>query len=298
MQHVHLNTGNICGLAFLPDGKNMIVRDKSGFGQSSLRWLNRTTLQEWARCETHDSAFTLTPDYLWVAYQTRQGLRNAVIVWDVVRTAEVARLDLNWEYATAMCFSPDGQVLFLAIEERFDDIMVNYLWTWKIGEGWSEKKYTGDQVGNIACSNNGLWLAFSEDQAVRVMDRWNNCLLASWNRQDGTHRLVFSPHDRFLSTIVGAGAMLWDVAARALGPVLGGHTGAIHDVDFTADARIAGTAGEDGAVRLWEAATGRLLNTLSWGIGPLGTLAFSPDGLTAATGGAAGQLLVWDLDDM
>jgi len=298
MRHFHLSGGRICGLAFLPDGQSLVVREKSGFGQSCLRWYDRATMREWAKRETQNSPFTLTPNYLRLAYQTPNGISRGVEVWDIMRNTPVASLELDAQYVTAMCFSPDGEVLWLGIEEYLNETWANCLWTWKIAEGWCEKHHCASHIGNIACSNNGRWLAFSEDLDIRVMDRWNNCILDSWKRQDGVPRLIFSPQDRYLSTIRGPGAVLWDMTARKLGPVLGGHSGQVHDVDFSADARIAGTAGDDGTVRLWEAATGRLLRTFAWDIGPLETLAFSPDGLTAATGGADGQLLAWDMDDM
>jgi WD40 repeat protein len=298
MHHVHLNAGKICGLAFLPDGKSIIVREKRGYSESSLRWLDRATMQEWAKRETQDSVFTVTPDYLRIAYVTRHRLQQFVEVWDVVRNATVGKLEIDPLYANALCFSPDGEILWLAVEERFDDVWVKWLWTWKIAEGWCNKRTYSFTIGNIACSNNGLWLAVSDEREVQVYDRWNDCIVDNWPRQDGSHRLVFSPHDRYLSTIRSDGAVLWHVKSRQCGPVLGGHVGRINDVDFTADSHIAGTAGDDGVVRLWEAATGRLLRTLSWDIGPLGTLSFSPDGLTGATGGPNGQLLVWDMDDV
>jgi len=116
-------------------------------------------------------------------------------------------------------------------------------------------------------------------------------------------------HDGRLVAATGNGGdtVVWDVRTRKIVKLLGpGGPGGAVGVNFSADDRLLGTAGQDGTVRLYDVRTGGRIATLkskprretcstSTGLCTLQDLDFSSDGRRVAAAGVADDISIWDL---
>jgi WD40 repeat protein len=112
-----------------------------------------------------------------------------------------------------------------------------------------------EQVDTIAFSPNGEILAASssKENKTRLWRTANGQLLAAL---EGTQAL-FSPDGRFLLTLKGKEAKLWDATNGRLRYTLSGHEGRITDANFSPDGNKIATGSEDGTVQLWDTANGQ-----------------------------------------
>jgi multidrug efflux pump subunit AcrA (membrane-fusion protein) len=86
---------------------------------------------------------------------------------------------------------------------------------------------------------------------------------------------------------------LWDLEAKRLRAVLGGHKYAVRAGAFAPDGRTFATGSEDGTVKLWDVATGMETCTLKGHTGGVLALAFSHDGAILASGSRDGTVRIW-----
>ena len=89
---------------------------------------------------------------------------------------------------------------------------------------------------------------------------------------------------------------IWNTVTGQPVATLAGHTGAVHDIAFSADGTRLATAGGDGTIRIWDPESGARLLTLDGHIGAIVSVAFNPAGTQLATAGMDGTVRVWALD--
>ena len=89
---------------------------------------------------------------------------------------------------------------------------------------------------------------------------------------------------------------IWNTVTGQPVATLAGHTGAVHDIAFSADGTRLATAGGDGTIRIWDPESGAHLLTLDGHIGAIVSVAFNPAGTQLATAGMDGTVRVWALD--
>jgi WD40 repeat protein/tRNA A-37 threonylcarbamoyl transferase component Bud32 len=135
----------------------------------------------------------------------------------------------------------------------------------------------------IATVSGGVLRLWSADGEPLPLADAPSARIAAWNPigtrlavgcADGTVRLV--PAD-------GGSAV-----------VLSGHTGAITNVEISADGQRVLSASADGTARLWDAANGAILGRMEEGAA-LTTARLSPDGKLAVTATTDGRVTVWDV---
>jgi hypothetical protein len=74
-----------------------------------------------------------------------------------------------------------------------------------------------------------------------------------------------------------------------------GHTGRINAVAFSADSKLAVSAGNDGTICVWQTRDGRILSRLCGHAGPVTGVALTPNGRELISGGADGTVRIWDV---
>ncbi len=135
----------------------------------------------------------------------------------------------------------------------------------------------------------------AQDDTIRVWDRKDGRLRATWRAEEHVYSLAISPDGQTLAAAGHRGTItLWNVARQQAGLVLqGGHVGDVLGVAFSADGRTLASAGRDHSVRLWDPVNGQEVLTLKGHAAPIQAITFSPDGTTLATGSHDGAIKLW-----
>lgn len=282
------------GLAFLPDGRRVLVVSTAGeFSVWSLETCQRTlgTLQLGAV-----EGVCLFPAGDRVAIGLLSG---EVGVWDLTRGEKV--LDLPTHRAPPNCVdvSPDGRFIATAGEDG-----QCFVCDATTGQPCFPALQADDEIVSVQFSHDSRWIATaSHDRTARVWDALTGAARTPALRHDGEVAYAqFSPDDTRVLTADRSGvARLWNAATgEPLGDPMR-HASALRHARFSPDGSRLVTEDHLG-LRLWETATSEPLTVRQShptliGIGFFSHgehTAFSPDGLSVLQGTATPVVLRWD----
>jgi WD40 repeat protein len=174
----------------------------------------------------------------------------------------------GWLHAHYLAFSPDGQLLAVALNAT--EQAVN-----KRGVGYS--KHSGE---------------------VRLLRLPSGRPRACLPRKPGGYsQVAFSPDGTILATGSHRGPVtLWDAASAQPLRTLGGKNADTAQIAFSPDGRILGGTRWDGVVAFWDVATGREMARFQWEEKLTQGIAFAPDGMTVAAASMSGHIFIWDVD--
>ncbi|KAL3468788.1 hypothetical protein BJX99DRAFT_265822 [Aspergillus californicus] len=221
-------------------------------------------------------------DFLERAYVTPQ-------VWDPC----VQVLDEHTSPVRAVTFSPDGQIIVSASDDR-----TVRLWDPATGVECRTLQGHTDSVRAVAFSPDGRMVASaSRDCAVRLWDPATGIKRYTLRgHTDSVRAVAFSPDGRMVASASrDCAVLLWDLATGVKRCTLQGHTSSVNAVAFSPDGQTVASASDDCTVRLWDPAMGVERCILQGHTDWVNAVAISPDGQTAASASRDHTVRLWNL---
>lgn len=154
----------------------------------------------------------------------------------------------------------------------------------------------------VAFSTDGVYVAAAGRGAVEIWEVGSGALFMTVDHGDlSVYSVAFSPtQPRLASSGTDGTIYIWSLEGDA-GPLLlaslPGHTGQVHQVEWTDDGQEVVSIGQDGALNVWRAGGLDFGRARGWQVHQVG-LSFALHGTTLATGGLnAGDaaIFLWDL---
>jgi WD40 repeat protein len=225
------------------------------------------------------------------------GQDGRIVLWDVARRAERARLTGHDDPVRSVAFSPDGALL--ASGGLGGSVVL-----WDLRAGAAPAPLAGRhraRVGGVAFSPDGATVAsIGEDERIllwRVSDRAPLGELAGHG--GNVSDLAFAPDGRLLASAGDEGTVaVWDLHRRARVATLRAGPFELYTVAFHPDGRHVAAAGADRDITIWDVGTGREVTALRGHTGQVRSLAFAPDGATLVSAGHEPFAVVWDVRDL
>jgi WD40 repeat protein len=157
----------------------------------------------------------------------------------------------------------------------------------------------GGNIYGVAFSPEGRTLAVASlDGSVILYDLTTYRAI----HHDDTHSplvgVAFSPDNKTIAVAAYTGTILFDAATlQPRGAPLGGETGQVVDVEFSANGKTLATSNLDGTVIVYDVASRQPIgDPLHAGSGYAVTAQLTPDGHTLASSYGNGQVVLWDVD--
>jgi WD40 repeat protein len=298
VQVAHFSGQAVSSVAFLPDGKRLII------GMADGPALVRELVGERRVVHLHGHEGRISA----VAASTggrvaTGGVDGTARVWDPDSGVELAclrhpagqcRHDPSIPYAVSgLAFSPDGRRLVTGSGDRTVRV-------WDVERGTELACLHGheDRVWGVAFSPDGRLVASaSYDRTVRIWGAGGGGVqLPLRNHQWPIWALAFSDDGRLLAT--GAEdrtVRLRDAESGTERACLEGHENTVRSLAFSPDGRRLSSGSEDGALGVWSTAEAVAPTWLRGHTGAVLSIAFAPDGGRIASGSWDGTVRLWDV---
>jgi WD40 repeat protein len=212
---------------------------------------------------------------------------DGLTLWNITGAAPrlVGNITLDAPTTRPPVFSPDGQILAVAVEKPSPRIEIRHV---AGGGRIAQLMETPSRgiVGAYAFSRDGtVFVTGYEDGRLRLWDvrTWTAGRLLEAHAQP-VDAMAFSPDGRLLAT---AGAdttvQLWSTTFQTAPTALRGDAGASLSLAFTPDGETLAVGSADGVVKFWNLRARREVAAIKAHDSYVTSLAFSPDGQTLAT---------------
>jgi len=288
----------VSAVAVSPDGKFFFTGDRKG--QCRL-WDAESGEQNWL-AEGHSRGITdaaFLPDGSRILTAS---LDNTVGQWDAAEGGE--RLDLVLKHpdaVTSVAVSPDGRQALTTCADQ-----VVRLWDVETATAVGTLGGDGEMIHRAAFSPDGRYaLTAAADNTVRLWDLEAGSQITPPGRPEAplvdlsaSGDLVwsaeFSPDGRYLVTVGGSDAHLWDAVSGRQLMRFSPH-GSVASAHFSPDGKRVVTSSWDRTARIWSAATGQAVLKLEAEHSQfINDAVFSPDGGKVLTASDDRTVRLWD----
>jgi hypothetical protein len=287
----------VTAVAFAPDDQTFFTGDANGH---CMLW-KTATAELLKTLDTHSAKIT-------AAEFTSDGRR--------VLTASADRTVGQWDVTTgqeplALILKHPGSVMSLAVVPGVpqaltlsDDGTVR-LWNTDRAEVLAT---LGTDEGNsrVAASPDGrfaLWVNYNR-RTVRIWDLKQNRELPAPGAADPKGAFLaprsglvwaaaFSPDSRYIVTVGGNGARLWDMKT-GMEQITFSPNGSVASANFSTDGRWVVTGSWDNSAKIWNVETGNDVRKLIGHAGYVNAASFSPDGAQVLTASDDRSARLWD----
>jgi WD40 repeat protein len=292
-----LGWGGVNGLAFTPDGKQLV----SSSWTKAVRVMNLADEKIARTIEADAQQVTCSALSADGKLLATGGLEKVVKVWDLESGKLLQTLKGHNRWTTAVAISPDGKLVAVGEDQATrNNEPKGVVKIWEVESG-KEVASIPDEVLGLAFSpdskllaTTGGWVPNTNQRVVRVWTVKGKIRFSLPGHQKGLYRVAFSPDGKFLASAgeekeVG----LWDMKTGGLKHTLRGTEGYVHALAFTPDGKALVFAGESGTVRVWDPEKGKeIASSKEQEFHGIAHIAFSPDGKRMAVDGDKGIKVV------
>jgi WD40 repeat protein len=231
--------------------------------------------------------------------QIRVALQQAVY-----GVTERNRLEmLHPAHVRRVCFSPDGNSIASAIDERVDQEWQGHIVLWSL-KGQRLKTFKGHQntVLSVCFSPDGTLIASASwDKTIKLWNLDGQELETFEGHTAGVYDVTFSPDGLMLASASHDGTVkLWNLNGQELKTLPVGEY--VHSVKISPDGKLIAAGGRDkpsddgggSIIKLWSI-DGQELQTLIKHIAPVTAVCFTPNSQYFASSGWDRKIKIWSL---
>lgn len=227
----------------------------------------------------------ISPDRQWMATAGSGG----AFIWDFEAGNVVHRLEAHHARVSAICFSPNGEVLLTGGYDRV-------IRAWNVATGEELRSYTGHlgSISDLTFAPDGQSFVSAGDNTARVWSLDTGDLLRTLTVPGASiTRVLFAPNTNQLVTADGSltnNVRVWDLST---GQTIRSFGYLVQELAFVTGGHLV-TAGSDLAVLVWNIETGEVIRPLTGAAQIIIGLETSTNSALVLAGCHNGRVVTWD----